>query len=143
MSTNTTDVKGFLGLIGFYKHFIYGYMIMAAPLTDLLCKDQFSWNHDVQHAFDKLKQAMTLAPMLTPLDFIPFFLETDASSFAMGVVLSQKAHSISFCPNVRHDRMMKENKRKLVCLLGRKRVGVATNVYSTKMLEKSKEVCKF
>jgi len=37
----------------------------------------------------------------------------------------------------------KQIKRKHVRLLGRKQVGVATNVYSRKMLEKTKEVCKF
>lgn len=98
---NTIYLRGFLGLIGFYRSFICRYAIMVAPLTNLLRKDQFSWTVESQRVFDQLKQIMTQAPVLTPPDFfIPFLLEADASDVAMGVVLTQRAHPIAFYSKV-------------------------------------------
>lgn len=101
-----TALCGFLGLTGFYWKFIKGYTTIVAPLTSLLRKDQFSWSSTTTQAFHQLKQVMTQAPVLvTPNFSLPFTIETDASSSAMGVVLTQQGHPIAYyswvlCPRL-------------------------------------------
>ena len=71
-------------------------------MTRLTCKDKLEWNTEADQAFDTLKKAFTTAPILTYPDFQkPFFLETDASDFALGAVLSQsddegRLHPVAF-----------------------------------------------
>lgn len=102
------DLRAFLGLTWFYRKFFKGYTAIAAPLTRLLCKDAFQWVPKSQVAFDKLKGAMTYAPMLALPNFtLPFTLETNVSGIAMGVVLYQWSHLIAFfskplCPRLQH-----------------------------------------
>ena len=93
-----TKVKSFVGLVGYYRHFIKGFANIAAPLYDLTSgenKDKKSEHlalpQEAREAFDRLKAACLQAPILAFLDFgKPFLLETDASGKGLGAVLSQK-----------------------------------------------------
>jgi len=63
------QLRGFLGLIGYYRKFIKSYAIIAAHLTELLKKDNFIWGVEVDPTFNKLKQAITQAPILALPNF--------------------------------------------------------------------------
>ncbi len=89
--SSVKDVQCFLGFANFYLRFIKGYSKITTPLTTLTCKDKpFSWNPTAQAAFDILKMAFTSAPVSIHFDLAkPFIVETDASDFALGAILSQ------------------------------------------------------
>lgn len=71
------QVRAFLGLTGYYRRFIRQYAQVAAPITNLLRKNQFKWNEEATQAFIELKQILTSAPVLVYPDFqIPFTVET-------------------------------------------------------------------
>ncbi|KAH9770141.1 ubiquitin-conjugating enzyme E2 27 [Citrus sinensis] len=94
---NISELRGFLGLIGYYRKFVQGYKILARLLTNLLKNGQFGWNLEVEKAFINLKKAMTSTPTLAMPDFNDtFVIETDASSDGIGAILQQQGQSIAF-----------------------------------------------
>ena len=99
---NVQGVRSFLGLANFYQHFIQDDAKVARPLNDLTKKDKpFVWKEAQQEAFDKLKMLFTTAPVLAFSDNdCQFRLESDASEFTMGAVLSMlkedKWHPVAY-----------------------------------------------
>jgi hypothetical protein len=95
-------VKSCLGLANFYRRFIEGYAQVARPLNDLTKKNTpFVWKEAQQTALDTLKNHFTTAPILAYPDNDRICrLETDASNFATGAVLSieqdGKWHPVAF-----------------------------------------------
>ena len=89
--TRVRDVQSFLGFANFFRRFIKGFSVIAQPLIALTRKDAtFEWTTTAQKAYDLLKQAFTMAPVLLhPDPTKPFQVETDASDFAIGAILSQ------------------------------------------------------
>ena len=84
-------LRGFLGLIGYYRIFLKNNGHKEAPLTTLLKKDSFHWNESANVSFDQLKKAMCTTLVLTTPDFTKeFIVECDASRNGIGVVLMQE-----------------------------------------------------
>ena len=108
--SNAKEVHSFLGLASYYRRFIPQFAKWANPLHDLICPivmkkthariklpplqlnlPPFQWTAVHQKSFDKLKLALTTAPVLAYPDYgKPFLLETDASLKGLGAVLSQE-----------------------------------------------------
>ena len=94
------DLRSWLGLCGYYRQFIQNYSRLAAPLENMCkkiwnnktkrCKTGIEWDDVCTDAFNKLKIALTTAPVLAyPTMDDKFILDCDASHECMGSVLSQ------------------------------------------------------
>ncbi|KAK1912648.1 hypothetical protein P3342_004584 [Pyrenophora teres f. teres] len=100
------DVQSFLGLANFYRKFIRNYSRITAPLTEITKKDVgFKWEKEHQEAFERLKQVFLEAPVLEMYDpRRKTRVETDASDYALGAVLSQQSEDGKWRPVFYHSR---------------------------------------
>ncbi|XP_057999141.1 uncharacterized protein LOC131177971 [Hevea brasiliensis] len=96
--TLVKGIRSFLGHAGFYRRFIKDFSKIAKSLTNLLNHDvPFSFDHACFDSFNRLKEALTTAPIMQPPDWsLPFEIMCDASDFAMGAVLGQKKEKRSY-----------------------------------------------
>ena len=115
------ELRGFLGLTGYYRRFIKDYGTIARPLTDMLKKNNYIWTDQSLTAFEKLKVAMVTAPVLALPDFTKeFVVEADASNQGIGAVLSQKGKPIAYFSralSLRHQTLSVYDK-KMMAILG-------------------------
>ena len=84
-------VREFLGFTGYYRRFVPDYSTVAQPLVRLLGKDcKFKWTDACQDAFKALRALLIKAPVLAfPKEDLPYIVDTDASDYGIGGVLSQ------------------------------------------------------
>src|SRR6266498_3459338 len=90
--TNQTQIRLFLGMIGFFRNHIQGFSTIAGPMTNLLAKEVlYVWGSEQQQAFERLKQIISTVPILMHLNFNQqFILYTDASKEGLGAILAQE-----------------------------------------------------
>jgi len=101
--TSLTETQSFLGFANFYRRFIKDYSRITKLLTELTKKTgKWSWSEEAGGAFEELKRRFTTAPILAHIDPTkPVIIETNASDFAIGAVLSQwdndnRLHPVAF-----------------------------------------------
>src|SRR5205807_8356273 len=109
---NLRGVRAFIGFANFYRRFIRNFSSIVRPITDLTKRDvKWYWGPEQQNAFDTLLTAFSTPPILRHYDpRTNVIIETDASNFAIGCVLSQdwknKLHPVAF-----HSRKMSSEER--------------------------------
>ena len=124
-----TAIKGFIGLLGHYRHFIKDFTKIADPLhkyargdTGKKKKECVVLNKVARGAFHKLKNAVMSAPVLAyPDSNKEYLLETNASNLGLGAVLSQKQsdgryHLVAFGSRALHGAEVNYHSTKLKCL---------------------------
>ena len=92
------QVRGFLGLVSYYRKFIKGFAKIAKPLT-LLIRQQvkFDWTLEHHTTFLHLKEAKVQAPILHyPNARKKYIVYTDASDDACRAQLSKEHNSTEF-----------------------------------------------
>ena len=95
-----SDVSGlrrFIGMLGFYRRCLPNIADIQRRVQAIICtnkkndKTPLVWTEDAELAFEELKQCLKDAVMLHhPDGSLPIILSTDASSTAIGAVLSQQ-----------------------------------------------------
>ena len=85
------SVRQFLGFVGYYRRFIPKFADVATPLVSLTGKEvPFVWDSSCSTTFGELRAALIDAPILAfPTETGLYVLDTDASNFGLGGVLSQ------------------------------------------------------
>ena len=86
------EVRAFIGICSYYRRFVKDFAQIAAPLHNLTGKSAraFDWTQSCQESFEMLQRALTSPPILAmPNDVDVYYLDVDASDFAIGGVLSQ------------------------------------------------------
>ena len=85
------SVRQFLGFVGYYLRFIPNFADIATPLVALTGKDvPFLWERGCSTAFYTLRASLIHALILAfPTETGQYILDTDASNFGLGGVLSQ------------------------------------------------------
>nr|GFA04965.1 putative reverse transcriptase domain-containing protein [Tanacetum cinerariifolium] len=93
-----TEIRQFLGLAGYYRRFIEGFLKLAKPMTKLTQKKvKFEWGDKQETAFQLLKQKLCSAPILAlPKGSEDFIVYCDASIKGLGDVLMQREKVISY-----------------------------------------------
>ncbi|KAL0554251.1 hypothetical protein IC582_008168 [Cucumis melo] len=103
---SATEVRSFLGLAGYYRHFIKDFSRLALPLTALTRKNvKFEWSDKCEQSFQELKKRLVTAPILAlPVTGKDYVIYCDASRLGLGCVLMQDGNVIAYA-----SRQLKEH----------------------------------
>ena len=86
-----TQLRSFLGLIGYYRRFVQDFSLHAEPLYRLGKKNvPYVWGPEQEKAFSYMKALLTSHPVWQFPDFsLPFYIQSDASDKGFSAVLGQ------------------------------------------------------
>jgi len=97
------EVQILIGFANFYRRFIKDFSKVCKPITETLKGNpkDFHWGNEQQEAFEELKKRFTTTPILSHFyQGRRTVVESDASDFALGCVLSQyqgrRLHPVAF-----------------------------------------------
>ncbi|GKB35043.1 putative reverse transcriptase domain-containing protein [Tanacetum coccineum] len=92
------EIRQFLGLAGYYRRFIEGFLKIAKSMTKLTQKGvKFDWGEKEENAFQLIKQKLCSAPILAlPEGSEDFVVYCDASHKGLGAVLMQREKVIAY-----------------------------------------------
>ena len=99
--TTVTDMKGFLGMVQFYRDMWQGRSHMLHPLIEA-CKvgkgkTPIQWSTDLNNSFEDVKRAISKETLLSYPDWNKkFTIHTDSSDYQLGAVISQNGKPIAF-----------------------------------------------
>ncbi|GKA56039.1 putative reverse transcriptase domain-containing protein [Tanacetum coccineum] len=93
-----TEIRQFLGLAGYYRQFIKGFLKIAKPMTKLTQKNvRFNWSKKEEAAFQLLKQKLCSAPILAlPEGSENFVVYCDAFRKRLGTDLMKREKVIAY-----------------------------------------------
>ena len=100
---NITEVRSFLGLVGYCRRFVNGFSMTVGPMMRLLQKNvRFEWSEKCQASFEKLKAFLTEALVLTqPAYSKEYVIFSDASLNGLGCVLMQEGKVVAYASKSR------------------------------------------
>jgi hypothetical protein len=89
---NIKELQSFIGKIIFLRIFIPNLAEILKNITNMLKKDtKIKWNIESRQSFEKVKHALTQAPVLISLDYTKdFYLFSFASEHTIATILLQK-----------------------------------------------------
>ncbi|GBM35753.1 Retrovirus-related Pol polyprotein from transposon 17.6 [Araneus ventricosus] len=89
--TNVKEAQSFLQTCSWFRRYVPNFANIARPLSNLTKKNvQWFWGPEQQDAFETLRKSLITPPVLKqPNGSKPFRIRTDASSYALGAVLTQ------------------------------------------------------
>ena len=95
---DVADIRSFMGITRYYRIFIEGFSKIAYPIMSLQKKGtKFNWLQKCQDSFNKLKELLTLTPILKVVDpDKDFTICVDVSKEGLGGVLTREGHIICY-----------------------------------------------
>eukprot|EP00253_Pinus_taeda_P028898 PITA_28898 len=109
--TTLTELRNSLGLANFYRRFMLGFSHITWPLSQVTkggVKAKLFWFESQQKAFIELKYCLYMARVLALLDLQqPFEVETEASDYAIGAILTQHRHRVAYHSETLSDTVRK------------------------------------
>jgi hypothetical protein len=96
--TSKKELRGFIGLVNYYRDMWVRRSHILAPLAKLTSKTvKWHWGPTEQKAFNQMKKVISREVLLSYPDFrSKFVIHTDASHYQLGAVISQHGKPIAF-----------------------------------------------